>query len=791
MRYFLAVAGMALAVAFADPAHAVCTAADVIQEVSGCGPGSGPCTINENIEIDEGACILDFGSRDLTITRTVDVAHNDLRIIAGSVTVDRGTGADGLIDARGTGGTPNTNIGGSVRIDAESFVRSTGSGRAFNLNGNDNGGLLLVFAGGPIEIENRIDLRSLTRFGDGGVMELNSDTKVDLGTSSIIDATGGNDSSGGGEVTLFSRGDVEHRGRIDVSGSDGGTIDIFAGGEIVAGDLLSDATGDAGMGGCIAVESGTGTTVTGEVRSNGSVGEFMTGGCGGVVCLDSDFGDVTLGVNGEIVATGARPDGAGGIVAALAGGSFSALGPIDIRGPDGETCGGDLCIEAGVDLTTSASGTIDASGGDGGGEIDFTAGRNLSIFGAVSGAARQRGGLGGLVILAAGLRGGGDGDVVIGANLDASGVPTCSEELGCGEGGGIDISGCAVTIAANATVDVSGPTGGDNLLIARGPLSVQGAMSAVATNQDGTEGSNDFTYNQTFPPALGGSTLPAPDLSARPACTGNPGDPAGCLTPCPDCGDGAVDYPEPCDPGPDASQEVCGDCSLLCENLAPQTCADDLTCTIDDCDPLIGCFDIPLPGPCTEPPTPTFTPTPSNTPTATFTFSNTATATQTPTATRTPTQTSTATRTNTGTATHTSTPSATQTRTPTRTDTGTPTHTPTASDTPTATGTATNTPTASNTPVATDTPVVTNTPVPTDTPVDTSTPTNSPTPEIPTCPGDCNGDGTVAINELITAVNISLGSLPIDACLAADLNRDGNVAINELISAVNANLDGC
>jgi len=758
MRYSLAVAGIALGLAFANPAHAVCTAADVIQEVSGCGPGSGPCTIDENIEIDEGSCILDFGSRDLVITRTVDVAHNDLRIIAGSVTVDRDTGADGLIDARGTGGTPNTNIGGSVRIDAESFVRTIGSGRSFNLNGNGMGGLLLVFAGGPIEIDNRIDLRSQTRFGDGGVIVLDSDTRVELGTSSIIDATGGNDSSGGGEVTLVSRGDIEHRGSIDVSGSDGGTIDIFAGGAVIAGDLLSDATGDAGSGGCITVESGTGTTIVGEVRSNGSVGEFMTGGCGGVICLDSDFGDVTLGVGGGIVADGARPDGAGGIVAALAGGSFSALGPIDIRGPAGETCGGDLCIEAGIDLITSASGSIDASGGDGGGEIDFTAGRNMSIFGSVSSAARQRGGLGGMVILAAGIRGGGDGDgdVVIAANIDASAVATCSEDF-CGEGGGIDISGCAVSIAANATVDVSGPTGGDNLLIARGPLSVQGTMSAVATNEDGSEGSNDFTYNQTFPPALGGSTLPAPDLSARPACTGNPGDPAGCLTPCPDCGDGVVDYPEPCDPGPGASQEVCGECSLLCENLAPETCADDLTCTIDDCDPLIGCFDIPLPGPCTEPPTPTFTPTPSNTPTATFTFSNTATATRTPTL----------------------------TNTPTRTDTGTPTHTPTASDTPTATGTATNTPTASNTPVATDTPVATNTPV------DTATATNSPTPDIPSCPGDCNGDGTVAINELITAVNISLGSLPIDACLAADLNRDGNVAINELISAVNANLGGC
>lgn len=33
-----------------------------------------------------------------------------------------------------------------------------------------------------------------------------------------------------------------------------------------------------------------------------------------------------------------------------------------------------------------------------------------------------------------------------------------------------------------------------------------------------------------------------------------------------------------------------------------------------------------------------------------------------------------------------------------------------------------------------------------------------------TCPGDCNRDGRVALNELIRLVNVALGSAPLQAC---------------------------
>ena len=59
------------------------------------------------------------------------------------------------------------------------------------------------------------------------------------------------------------------------------------------------------------------------------------------------------------------------------------------------------------------------------------------------------------------------------------------------------------------------------------------------------------------------------------------------------------------------------------------------------------------------------------------------------------------------------------------------------------------------------------------------------------CGGDCNGDGSVTVVELIRGVNIALGTTPIDACASLDTNDDGEVAVNELVAGVNGALTGC
>lgn len=64
-------------------------------------------------------------------------------------------------------------------------------------------------------------------------------------------------------------------------------------------------------------------------------------------------------------------------------------------------------------------------------------------------------------------------------------------------------------------------------------------------------------------------------------------------------------------------------------------------------------------------------------------------------------------------------------------------------------------------------------------------------PALGQCAGDCHGDGEVTVDELITGVNIALGSATLTQCMSLDTNGDGDVTINELISAVNNSLSGC
>jgi len=58
------------------------------------------------------------------------------------------------------------------------------------------------------------------------------------------------------------------------------------------------------------------------------------------------------------------------------------------------------------------------------------------------------------------------------------------------------------------------------------------------------------------------------------------------------------------------------------------------------------------------------------------------------------------------------------------------------------------------------------------------------------CVGDCNGNGTVAINELVIGVSIALGIQPVSACPAFE-DQSGMVTISQLVKAVNNGLGSC
>lgn len=73
----------------------------------------------------------------------------------------------------------------------------------------------------------------------------------------------------------------------------------------------------------------------------------------------------------------------------------------------------------------------------------------------------------------------------------------------------------------------------------------------------------------------------------------------------------------------------------------------------------------------------------------------------------------------------------------------------------------------------------------------TALPVPSPTPTPIACVGDCDGNGAVALSEVITGVNIALGTTSITRCPACDANGDRIVSIDELIRALTNALGTC
>lgn len=73
----------------------------------------------------------------------------------------------------------------------------------------------------------------------------------------------------------------------------------------------------------------------------------------------------------------------------------------------------------------------------------------------------------------------------------------------------------------------------------------------------------------------------------------------------------------------------------------------------------------------------------------------------------------------------------------------------------------------------------------------TTPPTPTPTLLSSSCAGDCNGDHSVTIDEILTLVSISLGDAGPSGCAAGDVNHDGVVTIDELLLAVRDALNGC
>ncbi len=98
------------------------------------------------------------------------------------------------------------------------------------------------------------------------------------------------------------------------------------------------------------------------------------------------------------------------------------------------------------------------------------------------------------------------------------------------------------------------------------------------------------------------------------------------------------------------------------------------------------------------------------------------------------------------------------------------------------------TPTATVTPTSTlPPPTATATQVP---PSATSTAPPATSTPVP-CPGDCDANGVVSIDELISAVRIALGEVGVGVCPSVNSDGGSEVSVSELVRAVVNALDGC
>ena len=72
----------------------------------------------------------------------------------------------------------------------------------------------------------------------------------------------------------------------------------------------------------------------------------------------------------------------------------------------------------------------------------------------------------------------------------------------------------------------------------------------------------------------------------------------------------------------------------------------------------------------------------------------------------------------------------------------------------------------------------------------TATPTATVTPTPIPPAGDCNLDGSVTVDEIVTIISIALNSRSLDLCPVTDLNFDGAITVDEIVRSVFHALDG-
>jgi len=399
-----------------------------------------PCVIAANVNIDSGT-VLDIGTRGLVIgaSKTITVQGTGVfTILAGSVTMETSSKivAGG---ASGFGGIITILSKGAVQMQASSLVDvQSANGGSFDVTAET----------GNIVMGGRVQADATTREGIGGDVAFTT-LAGDITIAGLgVNVNGGDRFAGGGSLYIDAFGNAILSANVQNRGSDGGTFEMFAGGDATVADgaeiNLKALDVEFGDGGDACMEAGGNVEFAGMLLSSGSGdGPENGGGDGGF----TDFLATNDIIFSGTITSAASADGSGGDV------DFDALnaeitGNMDLTGP-GQGDGGNLFVLSTQDVLLA--GNIDARAGTSGGSFSF--GGSIDVIS--------------------------DGNVTVG--------PTAIlRTTGTFQAGTIDFFGCDVTIQDGAQLESLGPgspTSGLNTVQASHLVTIGGIAKAATANR--------------------------------------------------------------------------------------------------------------------------------------------------------------------------------------------------------------------------------------------------------------------------------------------------------------------
>ncbi len=442
-------------------------------------------------------------------------------------------------------------------------------------------------------------------------IEVLSGTTLDFGVRELRIAAGGQVDVGSGAVEILSGpfnaqtpGEVaiKARGPSGTGGQDGGSLALRVRGrcsddpshpcleheDCSAGTC--DTTGRLSLLGRIEAQGDTPATLFIEASGDVILGEDIdidstnADNDGGELDVISHLGSVFLA--GRVEATAGR-NATGGIVTIRAGGRVSIGGLVDASGGDFD--GGELDVTAGGDVTVSGTVRVDATNGEGaGGFVGLEAGETLRLTSTAAlsanghRSAENFGGDGGTYFLTAGeslsIEAGatldGDGarpdaaagtvDMLAGAAVTIAGDIALIARGPQGVGGSVAASACEITISAGGSI-TNGGEGGENVLTAAATLSI---ASGAVLSADTSTGLNLLRHRSaTEPPTVLGTVTPAAQIELLPSIEPCAFGSTTTTTLPADCGNGSLDVGEDCDDG-DTSFVRGDSCDAACNRVA-------------------------------------------------------------------------------------------------------------------------------------------------------------------------------------------------------------------------------